>query len=69
MTPDEILAICKVRGGVEFWGPGATPDEARELREISEMFDYQLEIVRKEDDDDAPRRRLRNTEARAVLDP
>ena len=56
MTPDEILAICKVRGGVEFWGPGATPDEARELREISEMFDYQLEIVRKEDDDDAPRR-------------
>jgi hypothetical protein len=25
-----------------------TPDEARELREISEMFDYQLEIVVKE---------------------
>ena len=33
-----------------------TPDEARELREISEMFDYQLEIVRKEDDDESPRR-------------
>jgi hypothetical protein len=28
-----------------------TPDEARELREISEMFDYQMEIVVKEEDD------------------
>jgi hypothetical protein len=33
-----------------------TPDEARELREISEMFDYQLEIVVEKENDDAPRR-------------
>jgi hypothetical protein len=34
-----------------------TPDEARELREISEMFDWQLEIVRKEEGDEIPPRR------------
>ena len=28
-----------------------TPDEARELREISELFDYQLEIVVKKEED------------------
>ena len=28
-----------------------TPDEARELRELSEAFDYQLEIVVKKEED------------------